>query len=90
MVPRIRGSAVEKENGKWTFFLLIGFLGVEEVDEYNFNYDFNTKEEAIQELQKAAQVACEAFENAVDGKPSGSFIDMKTNSTRRWDKTDQH
>lgn len=90
MIPRIRGSTVEKENGKWTFFLLVGFMGVEEADQYNFDFDFNTKEEAIAELLKAAQVASEAFEIAVDGKPSGKFIDMKTNSTRRWDKTDQH
>lgn len=90
MIPRIRGSAVQKENGKWTFFLLVGTLGHDEVDQYDFNFDFDTKEEAIAELQKAAQVACEAIETAVDGKPSGKFIDMKTNSTRRWDKIDQH
>lgn len=88
MIPRIRGSAIQKENGKWTFFLLVGFMGKEECDEYNFNFDFDTKQEAINELQKAAQVACEAIEKAVDGKPSGKYIDMKTNSTRLWDKSD--
>lgn len=88
MIPRIRGSAIQKENGKWTFFLLVGVMGKEECDEYNFNFDFDTKQEAISELQQAAQVACEAIEKAVDGKPSGKYIDMKTNSTRLWDKSD--
>lgn len=88
MIPRIRGSAIQKENGKWTFFMLVGELGKEEHDEYNFDFDFDTKELAIEELKRAAQIACEAFEKGVDGKVSGNYIDMKTNSTRKWDKTD--
>lgn len=90
MIPRIRGSAIQKDNGKWTFFLLVGMLGSDECDQYDFHFDFDTKEEAIKELQKAAQLACEAVEKKIDGKPSGKFIDMKTNSTRKWDKSDEH
>lgn len=90
MIPRIRGSAVQKDNGKWTFFLLVGMMGAEECDEYNFDFDFETKEEAIAELKRAAQVACEAVEIGIDGEPSGKYIDLKTNSTLKWDKTDQH
>lgn len=90
MIPRIRGSAIQKENGKWTFFLLVGFMGKDECDEYNFDFDFDSKEQAIEELTKAAKLACEGFELSIDGKPSGKYIDLKTNSTRRWDKSDQH
>lgn len=90
MIPRIRGSAIQKDNGKWTFFLFVGFMGQEECDEYNFDFDFETKEDAIEELKRAAQVACEAIEIGFDGEPSGKYIDLKTNSTRKWDKTDQH
>ena len=69
---------------------LVGMMGVEECYEYNFDFDFETKEEAINELNKAAQLTCEAIENKTDGEPSGKYIDLKTNSTRKWDKSDQH
>lgn len=90
MIPRIRGNAIQKENGKWTFMILVGMLGSDECDEYNFKFDFETKEEALTELRKASQMLCEAVEKKVDGKASGKYIDMKTNQTRRWDKGDEN
>ena len=91
MIPRIRGSAIQKENGKWTFFLLISTLGQDEnTDEYNFNYDFDTQAEAIAELKKAAQIVSEEYERQITGSVSGKYIDMKTNSTRPWSKNEEH
>jgi len=30
------------------------------------------------------------IEIGFDDEPCGKYIDLKTNSTRKWDKTDQH
>jgi hypothetical protein len=90
MMPRISGNAVQKPNGKWTFELFVGFLGMEECDHYKFKMEYDTEKEALKELNKAAQLICEKFESLIDGKPSGEYIDLKTNSTRRWDKSDEN
>lgn len=90
MIPRVRGNAVQKENGKWSFMLVVGVMGNEDCDEYHFAIEFDTKEEALAELQRAARLICESFEQRITGKLSGKYIDMKTNSTRKWDKTDEH
>lgn len=51
---------------------------------------FLSEKHAQAELKKAAQIACEAYEKAATGKVSDQFIDMKTNETRKWDKSDEN
>lgn len=90
MIPRIRGSAYQKENGKWTCFMEACELGSNQSETFDCNFDFDTQAEAIEELKKVCQIACETFEKAMGFDSGGKFIDMKTNETRYWDKRDEN
>ena len=95
MIPRIRGKVgqayePEEMKGKWFFELWMSELGKED-DSKSFGQfgPWNTEEEAHKELRKAAQLCCEVFEQKMDGKVSGKYIDMQSNLTRPWDKSDE-
>lgn len=85
MIPRIRGSAI-KVGKKWSWEMFVGMMGSDEADLYTTKELYKTRKEAVSALRVACRTVCEAIETKVDGKPSGKFIDMKTNATRNWDE----
>ncbi len=86
MIPRFRGNAIEQD-GKWGWEVYVTPLGSNEVDFAFGNVDvFPTKEEAIQDMLKAVQFACDVF-NEENGMPTRQYIDMKTNETLKFDKS---
>lgn len=98
MIPRIRGRVGQADsemcNGKWFFEIyvdLLGEAGGPGVSEPAGTFGpYDSKEEAQIELRRACKIACDAAEEIIDGKPSGKYIDMKTNLTRRWDQADEN
>ena len=94
MIPRIQGKvgrATEPEemNGKYFFELFLNSIGGGEGESMGTFGPWDTEEEAHIELRKAAKLACEAIEKSMDGRPSGKYIDMKTNTVRKWDRSDE-
>jgi hypothetical protein len=99
MLPRIRGKVGQADDppemaGKWFFSLWVSELGAGDVDDSNPDFGpigpWDTEAQAKRELERAAQIACEAVEEKVTGKKSGEYVDMKTNLTRRWDRANEH
>ncbi len=95
MIPRIQGKvgqATEPEEmkGKWFFTMWLTEIGGGEGKSLGDFGPFETEALAKEELNRAAKLACETYEMFMDGKVSGKYIDMKSNTTRRWDKSDEH
>jgi len=95
MIPRIRGKvgqATEPEDvkGKWYFNLEITTLGGSESSTMGPIGPYDTEAQAKKGLELAAKIACDVAEEAITGKASGEYIDLKTNERRRWDKRDEH
>lgn len=95
MIPRIQGkvgqaTAPEEMKGKWFFEIWLTSIGGGEGESMGVFGPWASEAEAKAELQKAAQLAAQAAEKGLTGKISGQYIDMKTNSIRRWDKADEH
>lgn len=95
MIPRIQGKvgqATEPEEmkGKWFFLLKVGALGHGEPEEFGPIGPWDSEEEAHKQLRHACRLLCEMFEKKIDGKVSGQYLDMKTNTMRRWDRKDEH
>lgn len=93
MIPRIRGKLGQATDpgeyqGKWFFELWLTELGGGGGDGMSLGQfgPWDSEEIAGEELRKAAQLACEAIEQSMDGKVSGKYIDMKTNEMRSWDE----
>lgn len=76
--------------GKWFFEMWLTSIGGGEGDSLGQFGPRETEAIAKKELDRAAQLACEAAEKGMGEKPSGAYIDMKTNTIRRWDKADEH
>ncbi len=101
--PRIRGkvgqcTSVDDASfnhmlGKWFFKVWMSEFGSGEAKEEDSLGQFgpwDTEEIAHKEMKVAVQIICEKVSEFVDGKPSGSYIDLKTNVMRKWDKSDEH
>jgi hypothetical protein len=90
-IPRIQGRAIEKDGG-WTFEFIFSFLGEETGDMYGCNTIYSTKDEAIKHLKKAVQDCIKCFAECFPDLNvcDRTYIDMKTNATRRWDKKDEN
>lgn len=91
MIPRIQGRVGEIESppelaGRFTFEVFLSFMGDGEPQKVFQGPDYATHEEAMKELRNACRICCEKIETDIDGKPSGKFIDMKTNHLRSWDE----
>jgi hypothetical protein len=91
-IPRFQGKAI-KVKGGWTWECFVTTLGSgDEFFGFNSKQIFKTKQEAIDDLKEAIQDAIKQL--AVNMPGSGislnQYIDMKTNKTRLWDKSDEH
>ncbi len=90
-IPRFQGNAIETDGG-WTFEFFVSMLGEEEGQLFQCKKIFTTKEEAIKELKIAIKDAIKDLSAKLPqlGIKDNEYIDMKTNSTRLWDKKDEH
>ena len=94
MIPRIQGKIGQGDepghphHGKWFFTVWFSTLGGGEAKEVGTFGPWETEQIAKDELKKACRLGCEALEEKLggDGKPSGHYIDMKTNELRPWDE----
>lgn len=89
-IPRFQGRAIEKDGG-WTFEFIVSMLGDDEHGEmFGCKIIYPTRDEAIEALKAAIQSAIKRLsENMPEVNPE-TYIDMKTNATRRWDKKDEN
>lgn len=95
VIPRIQGKVGQATEppevaGKWYFEMWLTSIGGGEGDSLGLFGPWETEEQAKVELRRASQMAVETIEEKMDGKKSGKYIDMKTNSVRRWDKGDEN
>lgn len=76
--------------GKWFFEMWFTTIGGGDGDSLGIFGPWETEKEAQAELRRASQLACETVQEKIEGKPSGQYVDMKTNTVRRWDRSDEH
>lgn len=90
-IPRFQGRAIEIDGG-WTFELHVSMLGEEEGILYQGNKIYPRKDDAIEGIKIAIHNAIKSLAQdhpELNFNPD-NYIDMKTNSTRRWDKKDEN
>lgn len=89
-IPRFQGRTFEKDGG-WVFEFHVSMLGDDNGDLYSCTIVYPTKKEAIFNLKiaiaDAIKILSEEFPDM--GINAETYIDMKTNSTRRWDCKDE-
>lgn len=86
LLPRFRGNAVELENGWGWECIVTPFGSNEEIISFRANDVFPDKEAAIKDMMKAIKLACDDLQEKFMGESNGTYIDMKTNETLKWDK----
>lgn len=89
MIPRIRGkigvfNGDSGYKGKYFFSLYLSSVGGGDGVLLGEFGPWDTEEIAMKELHSATKLACESIEMKVDGKVSGKYLDMKTNTMREW------
>lgn len=90
MLPRLQGNAIQAEGGwSWQYFITFMGDGNEGLRVESTQF-FTTKEDAIADMKKAMQEACNVIQEKLMGRVTGEYIDMKTNDLRRWDGSDQN
>ncbi len=96
MIPRIQGKvgqATEPEEfkGKFFFEIWLTTLGGEDKKRSLGQFGpFETEATAREALIGAVRHVSEECERLIAGEVSGQYIDMKTNSVRRWDRANEH
>lgn len=94
IIPRIRGKVGQAEDGphagKWYFEMWLTTIGGDTGDSFGLFGPWESEEEAKKELRRASQLAVEAIEIGMDGKTSGKYIDMQSNTTRFWDRRNEN
>lgn len=95
MIPRIRGKVGQANHppemaGKWFFEMWLSDIGDGEGKSIGMCGPYENKDDALVALRHASQVACEACEVGMGQKPSGEYIDMKTNTTKYWDRRNEN
>lgn len=98
-VPRIRGSVgvIEtppEHKGKFAFSVWITELGGGMPDHESPDFGpigpYVSESEAKIKLMEFVKIISETIEKKIDGKVSGTYIDMKTNVLKRWDRKDEN
>ena len=89
-IPRFQGRAFEKD-GAWSWEFHVSMLGDDEGSLFSTKLTFSTKDEAVANLRLAISDAIKTLADEFPemGINSENYIDMKTNTTRRWDKKDE-
>jgi len=89
-IPRFQGRAFEKDGG-WTFEFIVSMLGDDENGElFGCKIIYPTKDEAIKHLKETIQSAIKMLSKEMPEVNPETYVDMKTNSTRRWDQKDEN
>jgi hypothetical protein len=95
MIPRIRTKIGQIETsederlpaGKWIVDLYITELGGgDDLQPFRRYGPFDSEADAKVYSRRVAEAACRTIEEAVAGKSSGQYIDMKDNRTKAWPK----
>lgn len=81
MIPRFQGKLSEGDDGKFYFEIFISFLGSGEPKSLGMFGPWETKEISEKAMWNAIKICCEQA-----GYKSGSYIDMKTNQTKSFEK----
>lgn len=89
-IPRFQGRTFEKD-GRWTWKFRLSILGEDEEISFGTKLNFTTKEEATVDLKSVIAHAMKFFSDEFPEMRINSekYFDLKTNSTRRWDKKDE-
>lgn len=91
MIPRFQGKAYEVEGG-WQYDLYVSIMGEgEPFVTVTSKYIFKTREEALADMRIGIKDICQELAKLYSDMISHmEFVDMQTNETRKWDKTDEH
>jgi hypothetical protein len=83
LLPRLSGRVLTLAEGKFTYEFFVGFLWHDEADHYTSKETFNTHDEAKSKLMEVVEFISKtlAKEFGADGE---EYIDLKTNTTKRW------
>lgn len=88
--PRFQGKTIET-NGRWQWRLLVTLLG--DGDDgiiIGSKIDYATKLEALKSMMIAIKETTDYLTDEMRIEKLDSYIDMKTNITKRFDKKDEH
>ncbi len=91
MIPRFRGRAFEVAGG-WSFEVHVSLIGEETGDLFSCNKTYPTKESAIEGIQEFIKTSIKILSDEfpdLNINPN-KYFDMKTDTKRTWDKTDEH
>lgn len=90
-IPRFQGTAHKLDDG-WIYEIHVSMLGGDITDVYRSYATFMTKEIAIEEMRKEIRRMVEviAKKHPELGIDVDNYIDMKANSTMKWDKNKNH
>lgn len=88
-IPRFRGKAIEKKGG-WGWEFIVSFLGSDDGECFATKDVFKTKNEALADMKLVMKSTIQFLSEHIPEINPETYIDMKTNSTRRWDKSDEH
>lgn len=96
-IPRIQGRVGQIEDpedikGKWAFEITISMLGDPTCEPHTSGPfgPWDSEKIALEELEKAVKLCTEKYEEAVTGEVSGQYYCVKTDSVRRWDRSDEN
>jgi|GEM_PF-2217916 len=90
IMPRFRGKAFEV-NGLWGYELVVSVEGDnEEPDIYIFEPKFKTRQEAINHLQAEIKDIAKYLAKEMCTELPASYLDLRNDMLRRWDKSDEH
>jgi hypothetical protein len=94
-IPRIQGKVGQATDppeyvGKWFFTIWVSFLmNPEDKTEFGPIGPWDTEKIAQKELRDCVKMLAEMVERKIVGKTSGEYIDMLSNTRRRWDRKDE-
>jgi hypothetical protein len=91
---RIRGKVgTGDHDGKWYFQMWMTEMGQGDPTDEDLLGTFgpwDSEQEAHQKLREASKVAADRLVEIHGKEPTGSYLDMKTNLLRRWDRKDEN
>ena len=88
-LPRFRGRAIKCKRG-WSFEFDVSMLGDSDKCLVFGNFAaYKTREEAVEALKIEIQNAIKTLAEEMPEIKTDTYVDMKTNMTRRWDRKDE-
>lgn len=84
MIPRIMGNAIQQDDGKWGFEIIVSQLGDTEGEGFTVRASLATKQAAIDELKNFIKSLMEKMAKEDPRIDPNQYIDLFTKQRRQW------